>query len=503
MRRLFVIAILLFLGFASSSIAANPDAVGVIIGNKNYQGRIPAVSYAHNDAEAIKRYLIDVLGFDPDNVIDLRDATKAQMEAAFGNRETHEGKLWSYLAPNGNSDILVFYSGHGVPGQKSKRGYLLPTDADPDLAEINGYPVDLLYENLDKLKARSKTVLLDACFSGDSHKGMLIRSASPVFIQSKEARVGEGMTVLTAASGSELASWDENTRHGLFTEHFLQGVYGAADEDHNGKVTASEIKAFLDDKMTRAARRQYMRRQTATLLGDGEIVLSSLTPDVLLTRPVMTQSAALPQAQPETVVQPLPEQPQQQWSPPPPQSWPSPPPSLRTQPPRTGSAPIRLRPASPNRSIQPVTRQRLPEPKSGEQLASRPPSLGSAREHYQFAVNLLRDGKYKESEITFRSFLRIHGGHPLAGSANYWLGEIHYVRGQYRKAAEIFLANFQANLKGRYAADSLLKLGMSLARLNKHPEACASFSKLLRDFPNLPAHIRKIANFEMRKSGCN
>ena len=28
---------------------------------------------------------------------------------------------------------MVFYSGHGVPGLKSRTGYLLPVDADPDL----------------------------------------------------------------------------------------------------------------------------------------------------------------------------------------------------------------------------------------------------------------------------------------------------------------------------------------------------------------------------------
>ena len=164
------------------------------------------------------------LGFNPDNIIDLRDATKAQMEAAFGNRVTHKGKLWGYLNPKGISDIVVFYSGHGVPGQNDKRGYLLPVNADPDQAEINGYPVDLLYRNLGKLKARSKTVLLDACFSGDSPKGMLIRLASPDFIKVKAPEVAANMTVLTAARGSQLASWDERAQHGLFTEYLLRGL---------------------------------------------------------------------------------------------------------------------------------------------------------------------------------------------------------------------------------------------------------------------------------------
>ncbi len=46
---------------------ANPVGVAVIIGNRTYAGDIPDVEYAHRDAEAFKRYVVDVLGFDPEN----------------------------------------------------------------------------------------------------------------------------------------------------------------------------------------------------------------------------------------------------------------------------------------------------------------------------------------------------------------------------------------------------------------------------------------------------
>ncbi|MBT6387446.1 MAG: caspase family protein, partial [Alphaproteobacteria bacterium] len=124
--------------------AKNKYAVAVIVGNKAYQGRIPSVDFAHNDADAMRRYVEDVLGYDGENIIDLRDASKAKIETAFGNERSHEGKLWRYLDPRGRSDVVVFYSGHGVPGLKDKRGYLLPVDADPEAPEINGYPLDTL-----------------------------------------------------------------------------------------------------------------------------------------------------------------------------------------------------------------------------------------------------------------------------------------------------------------------------------------------------------------------
>ena len=114
----------------------NPKGVAVIVGNKDYEHRdIPDVSFAHRDADAFKRYAVDVLGFDLKNIIDLRDARRRRMFDALGTERSPQGKLWSYLNPEGGSDVVVFYSGHGVPGMKDKRGYLLPVDGRPHAAD--------------------------------------------------------------------------------------------------------------------------------------------------------------------------------------------------------------------------------------------------------------------------------------------------------------------------------------------------------------------------------
>ena len=223
----------------------NPKGVAVVVGNKDYEHRdIPDVSFAHRDADAFRHYVVDVLGFDPENIIDLRDARRTRMFDALGSRRSPQGELWSYLDPEGDSDVVVFYSGHGVPGMKDKRGYLLPVDGRPHAAEEDGYPIDLLYENLGKLKeARSVVVYLDTCFSGSSQGGNLTRSASPVYVRAALPEgLGKKVTALTAASGKQLASWDERARHGLFTHHLLDALYGKGDADEDGKVTAKEAK---------------------------------------------------------------------------------------------------------------------------------------------------------------------------------------------------------------------------------------------------------------------
>ncbi len=258
--------------------ARNPKGVALIIGNGDYEHRdVPDVKYAHRDAEAFKRYVLDVLGFDSNNVIDLRDATRREMNDALGTRRDARSDVWAHLHPRGGSDVVVFYSGHGVPGTRDKRGYLLPVDADPKAAEQDGYPIDLLYTNLAKLtEARSVRVYLDACFSGGSAGGGLIRDASPVYVSAELPQgTGEKVTSLSAATGKQIASWDGEARHGLFTHHLLDALYGKGDVDKDGKVTAREAKEYLDDWMTRAARRKHRRIQEASLLGGDEVVLAA------------------------------------------------------------------------------------------------------------------------------------------------------------------------------------------------------------------------------------
>ena len=261
----------------------NDDAVAVVVGNRSYKNKhIPAVTYAHNDAAAMKRYLMNVLGYREGNIIYLKDATQAEMQSAFGNNVTHKGKLWRFIR-KGTSDVTVFYSGHGVPGLKDKRGYLLPVDADPNAPEINGFPMDVLQKNLSQLGARSVTVYIDACFSGDSSAGILIKSASGITVKPRLPRVSKGMVMLTAAKADQVASWDETNKHGLFTYHLLTALYGKADTerygDGNGSITVKEVEAYLAREMTYAARRKYGREQDASVQGEEATVLGPVSKD--------------------------------------------------------------------------------------------------------------------------------------------------------------------------------------------------------------------------------
>ncbi len=262
----------------------NPNAkvvrkhdVAVIIGNRNYRQGVPAVEFSHRDAERVKALLINDLGFDRDNIIDLRDQGLADMNAIFGTNGNPNGKLSRYLERNGKSNILVYYSGHGVPDLKTKKPYLAPIDADPDSISTTGYPLEQLYTNLRQLKAKTITVALDACFSGGSQNGQIIgTNASPVRLAAKMPQVTSKLTILAAASDTQLASWDTQNGHGVFTYHFVEGLKGKADSNSDRKITAKELHDYVDQKVDRFARRQLNRDQRPILNGNSRQIISYL-----------------------------------------------------------------------------------------------------------------------------------------------------------------------------------------------------------------------------------
>ncbi|MBM4137492.1 MAG: hypothetical protein FJ241_11785, partial [Nitrospira sp.] len=140
----------------------NLDAVAVVIGISRYENRdIPNVDYARRDAETLKKYLVNTLGFKETNIKEFYDeqATNTKLTSYF---KTH---LKNRVRPN-ISDVFVFYSGHGVP--ENNEAYFVPYDLDPSDIKTTGYAVKELYKQMEDIKARSITIVIDACFSGKS-----------------------------------------------------------------------------------------------------------------------------------------------------------------------------------------------------------------------------------------------------------------------------------------------------------------------------------------------
>ena len=129
-------------------------------------------------------------------------------------------------------------------------------------------------------------------------------------------------------------------------------------------------------------------------------------------------------------------------------------------------------------------------------------SGGSAKQAYETAYGYLLQQNYSAAETAFDDFLQRYPSDPLAGNAQYWLGESLYVRGQFKAAATAFLKGYEAYGASAKAPDSLLKLAMSLDRLGQKEAACSSYSELNSRFPNAPSHVKTRAQTERQRVGC-
>ena len=222
-----------------------PDAIAVVVGNALYQ-KTENVSYAINDAQLMKLYLTQVLGFKEGNIIFTLNAGKAELEGLFGTENNCKGKLFNYIKPD-VSDVFVFYSGHGAPDPQTQEAYFVPTDCDPSYLNLQGYALKTLYGNLAKLPSKSTTVIIDACFSGAG----VLKNVSSVRIKPKDTENNiPNSAILSSSSGDQVSSWFSEMKHGLFTYFFLKAIHDheSCDKDGDKQLTFKEIYNYISDK---------------------------------------------------------------------------------------------------------------------------------------------------------------------------------------------------------------------------------------------------------------
>ena len=254
----------------------NPDAVAVVIGVRNYR-RAPALEFADRDAAVVREYLVKTLGYDPKNILTAADATLSDFYQTFGSRQSPRGRLHDWVKP-GKSDVFVYYVGHGAPDPASKGAYFVPSDADPNYIATGGYSLEVFWENLARVPARSLTVVLDTCFSGNADGGaLLLRDVSPALLQVKaELRGPEGSVVMTSAGPDQVSTWYREKRHSTFTCWWLKGLGGAADANGDRRITVGELEAYVKEHVPHWARRLGGQDQTPVVHGDPARVVAHL-----------------------------------------------------------------------------------------------------------------------------------------------------------------------------------------------------------------------------------
>lgn len=191
---------------------AHARRLALVIGNDDYQ-HFSRLDKAGNDAEAISKEL-EAAGFE---VSLRRDLTYRKMVVAF---EEFYDKVKS------GDELVVFYAGHGV--QTERGAYLLPADIEGDTqsqVEKMSYSVNVLLEELDRMKARVSLVIVDACRDNPLRvRGKAIGAARGL----SGPDVAKGQMVIFSAGRNQKAldALNAGDKHpnGVFTRELLARI---------------------------------------------------------------------------------------------------------------------------------------------------------------------------------------------------------------------------------------------------------------------------------------
>jgi len=132
----------------------------------------------------------------------------------------------------------------------------------------------------------------------------------------------------------------------------------------------------------------------------------------------------------------------------------------------------------------PVAPNSVPEPAIDDKTA------------YQQAFTHLKELRYTEAAESFYGFLENYPTSPLAGNAEYWLGESYYVTRNYDYALESFQRLLEKYPESKKVPDAWLKIGYTYYEMENYQKAVEILEKVKQDYPGTT--LEKLADSRLK-----
>jgi len=255
-------------GVIVSSTTAAGNVTGeiyaIITGVSSYPGINP-LKYADRDAILFRNFLKTANGGNvkPENILSLiNDSAKAADFNVGAYSWLQRKKL------KAGDRLYIYFSGHG-DAMNEDLYFFLPYDCSPSkddhnylgTGNINMHTVKTLFIKPQTAKGVEVLLIMDACRTNELPGG---KEGQQNFTKSfiAEEKMGEIMLLSTGAGQVSVEAADIGNGHGLFTYYLIDGLAGAADKDslngdNDGKVSLSEIGAYVKTQVKRIARTNY------------------------------------------------------------------------------------------------------------------------------------------------------------------------------------------------------------------------------------------------------
>lgn len=131
--------------------------------------------------------------------------------------------------------------------------------------------------------------------------------------------------------------------------------------------------------------------------------------------------------------------------------------------------------------------------------ATKAPDPAKAEAAYQKAFKLLKDSRYDQALVAFKSFLNDYPTNPFSDNAQYWLAETNYVMQKYELAINEYQALLNTYPDSKKVSHALLKIGYSYAELGNESDAKKTLEEVKAQYPGTTA--ARLATERLRKIG--
>ncbi|QDV68062.1 Caspase domain protein [Rosistilla carotiformis] len=231
-------------------------------GDERSREALPALSNAANDALSIANILTNYYEYDADHVIVLTD-DKGTAAEQLPTKSNIARELLRVSKEAGEEDtVFFFFAGHGIKleSQSTSGNNVAMLALDVELQEgdpignMFGLPFGLM-DDLGRIKAKQKLLVLDCCHSGEIFNQ---HRSSTAFQPTSEESGREDKSLLAAPAfqamascrASQLAS-DGRDGNSKFTSAFLHGLRRLPAQNQKSPVTAHallrHLKGYFDE----------------------------------------------------------------------------------------------------------------------------------------------------------------------------------------------------------------------------------------------------------------
>lgn len=258
--------------FTASVLEAAPDGktFALVVGISSY-ARLPHdlwLQYPEADARSFSNYLASPRGGAVSSarllLLTNKEATTAAIRQAF--------QTFLRNGPGKDDTVFILIAGHGTVDNSG--AYILTYDSDPENLAGTALPMAELHSVVEDELNRAGHVV----FLADVCRAATIAGQKTAALGSVVEKLGESpgeMLGLMASRPTELSREgpEFGGGHGAFTWSVLRGLDGAADQDHDGFVSAGELIDFVTADVPKLTRnnqhpRDFGNMENSTKLSD-------------------------------------------------------------------------------------------------------------------------------------------------------------------------------------------------------------------------------------------